>query len=100
VLALVQARAVTHQVQAPTRALAISAYEWVGQPDRRHQVAARASSASTQASMRSILQASGARPLTFCASAISTFDELGFHPLGEQERLGRAALARRSGRWC
>jgi hypothetical protein len=32
----------------------------------------RASSASTQASIRSVLQASGARPFTFCASAIST----------------------------
>jgi hypothetical protein len=38
---LLQARAVTHQVQPPTRALALSAYEWVRQPDRRHQVAAR-----------------------------------------------------------
>src|SRR5215218_2618731 len=32
----------------------------------------RASSASTQASIRSVLQASGASPFTFCASAIST----------------------------
>jgi Family of unknown function (DUF5996) len=32
----------------------------------------RESSASTQASMRSVLQASGASPFTFCASAIST----------------------------
>jgi hypothetical protein len=32
----------------------------------------RESSASTQASILSVLQANGARPLTFCASAIST----------------------------
>jgi hypothetical protein len=32
----------------------------------------RASSANTQASIRSVLQANGARPFTFCASAIST----------------------------
>jgi hypothetical protein len=32
----------------------------------------RESSASTQASIRSVLQASGASPFTFCASAIST----------------------------
>src|SRR5438034_4469943 len=32
----------------------------------------RVSSASTQASIRSVLQANGARPFTFCASAIST----------------------------
>ena len=38
---LLQAGAVTHQVEAPTGALALRADEWVGQPDRRHQVAAR-----------------------------------------------------------
>src|SRR6266516_4622130 len=39
--ALLQARAVAYQVQPPTRTLALGAYEWVGQPDRRHQVATR-----------------------------------------------------------
>jgi hypothetical protein len=28
-----------HQVQTPTRTLALSAHQWVGQPDRRHQIA-------------------------------------------------------------
>ena len=37
--ALLQARAVAHQVQTPTRTLALSAHERVGQPDRRHQIA-------------------------------------------------------------
>ena len=38
--ALLQARAVTDQVQPPARAFAFSAHLRVGQPDRRHQVAA------------------------------------------------------------
>jgi hypothetical protein len=51
---------------------------WIGlhiggaaQPDRRHQVALR-QHANTRASILSVLHASGARPLTFCASATST----------------------------
>jgi hypothetical protein len=38
--ALLQARSVTHQVQAPAGALALGTHARVGQPDRRHQVAA------------------------------------------------------------
>jgi hypothetical protein len=38
--ALLEARTVTHQVQAPTRSLPLGAHQRVGQPDRRHQVAA------------------------------------------------------------
>jgi hypothetical protein len=37
--ALLQARAVAHQVQPPTRTLALSAHHRIGQPDRRHQIA-------------------------------------------------------------
>jgi hypothetical protein len=37
--ALLQARAVAHQVQPPARPLALGAHARVGQPDRRHQVA-------------------------------------------------------------
>jgi hypothetical protein len=37
--ALLQARAVPHQMQPPARTLTLSAHEWVGQPDRRHQIA-------------------------------------------------------------
>ena len=44
----------------------------VWQPDRRDQVALAQSVASTIESIRSVLQARGARPLTFWASAIST----------------------------
>src|SRR5918996_3425305 len=36
-----KARAVAHQVQPPARPLALGPYQWVGEPDRRHQVAAR-----------------------------------------------------------
>jgi hypothetical protein len=36
---LLQARAVTHQVQPPPRTLSLRAHERVGQPDRRHQIA-------------------------------------------------------------
>jgi ABC-type ATPase involved in cell division len=61
----------THQMQAKGRELALAADRGVGQPDRGHQIAPR-QLASTLASMRSVLQASGARPLTFCASAINT----------------------------
>jgi hypothetical protein len=32
---------VSHQVQPPAGPLALGTHEWVGQPDRRHQVAAR-----------------------------------------------------------
>ena len=56
----------------------------------------RASSARTLASMRSVSQASGARPLIFCASAISTFDELGPHSFAEQER---RRAAPRTSKW-
>jgi hypothetical protein len=38
--ALLQAGAVAHQVQAPARTLALGAHLRVGQPDRRHQIAA------------------------------------------------------------
>jgi len=38
--ALLQARAVAHQVQTPTRTLALGADKRVGQPDRRDEVAA------------------------------------------------------------
>src|SRR6266542_3992651 len=38
--ALLQARAVAHQVQAPARAFALGAHAGVREPDRRHQVAA------------------------------------------------------------
>jgi hypothetical protein len=38
--ALLQARAVAHQVQLPTGTFALGAHAWVGQPDRRDQVAA------------------------------------------------------------
>jgi len=38
--ALFQARAVTDEMRTPACSLALSADEWVGQPDRRHQVAA------------------------------------------------------------
>src|SRR5436190_1427497 len=37
--ALLEAGAVAHQVQTPTRTLALSAHHRVGQPDRRHQIA-------------------------------------------------------------
>src|SRR6059036_776533 len=37
----------------------------------------RVSSVSTQASIRSVLQANGARPFTFCTSAISTCQPCG-----------------------
>jgi hypothetical protein len=43
---------------------------------RRHEVPAD-SSASTQASMRSVLHANGAKPLTFCASATATCQDVG-----------------------
>jgi hypothetical protein len=36
--ALLEAGAVADEVQTPTRPLPLSAHEWVGQPDRRHQV--------------------------------------------------------------
>jgi hypothetical protein len=39
--ALLQARAVAHQVQPPTGPLPLGAHARVGQPDRRHQIAAR-----------------------------------------------------------
>ena len=39
--ALLQARAVTDEVQPPACPLALGTDAWVGQPDRRHQVAAR-----------------------------------------------------------
>jgi hypothetical protein len=38
---LLQARAVTHQVQPPARPLALGAHAGIGQPDRRHQIAPR-----------------------------------------------------------
>src|SRR5438552_12437827 len=37
--ALLEAGAVAHQVQTPTRTLALSAHHRVGQPDRRHRIA-------------------------------------------------------------
>jgi hypothetical protein len=39
--ALLQARTVADQVQPPARPLPLGAHEWIGQPDRRHQIAAR-----------------------------------------------------------
>ena len=38
--ALLQARAVTDEMQPPARAFALGTHQRVGQPDRRHQVAA------------------------------------------------------------
>jgi hypothetical protein len=49
-------------------ALALGADLWVGQPEIAGTSSRRKSSANTQASMRSVLQASGASPLTFCQS--------------------------------
>src|SRR5918996_2222992 len=69
--ALLQARAMPDEVQPPASPLALGAHSGSGS-----QIAGtrsrRASSASTQASIRSVLHASGASPFTFCASAIST----------------------------
>jgi hypothetical protein len=39
--ALLQAGAVTDEVQPPARPFALGAHLRVGQPDRRHQIAAR-----------------------------------------------------------
>src|SRR4051812_27367441 len=69
--AVLQRGAVTHQVQPPAGPFPLTADPGVGS-----QIAGtrsrRDSSASTQASILSVLQASGANPFTFTASAIST----------------------------
>src|SRR5829696_7386241 len=64
-------RAVLDQVQPEAGLLALAAHRRVGQPERRHQVALR-EHRQTRASILSVLHANGARPLTLCASAIST----------------------------
>jgi hypothetical protein len=62
---------VAHQVQPEAGPFPLGPHRWGGQPDLGTK-ARRDSSASTRASIRSVLQASGASPLTFGASAIST----------------------------
>ena len=70
--AVLQHRAVLDQVQAEAGELALLADR--SDPAARSPAPGRAgeSTASTIESIRSVLQASGARPLTFWASAIST----------------------------
>jgi hypothetical protein len=58
--------------QSPARPLALVALLEVRQPDRRHEVTAREPGRAPHASMRSVLHANGANPVTFCASATSS----------------------------
>ncbi len=63
--------AMAHEVQPIAGTLALGTDGRVDQPDRGHEVAP-ARIASTRASISSVLAASGARPLTLAASAMST----------------------------
>jgi hypothetical protein len=74
----------THQVQPPARPLARtcgSGSQIAGISSRQE------SSASTQASIRWVLQASGASPFTFCASAILSLRNRAAPRTGQGERL-------------
>ena len=66
-----QRAAVLDQVQPEAGALPLGAHRRVGQPELGHEIG-RASSASTQQSIRSVLQASGASPRALTASATRT----------------------------
>jgi hypothetical protein len=63
--------AVAHQMQPEARQLALAADRRVGKPDRRHQVALGERPQGERVDLVG-LAASGARPLIFWASAIST----------------------------
>jgi len=62
---------VAHEMEPEAGPLPLGADLRVREPYRRHEIAP-GELARTHASILSVLQASGARPFTFCASAIST----------------------------
>ena len=70
--ARLQRRAVTHQVEAKAGPLALGAYARGRQPDGRHQVTAGQLGQQVGVDAGSVLAVSGARPLTFAASASAT----------------------------
>jgi hypothetical protein len=69
--AVLERRAVLDQVEAKAGELALLSDPRIGQPDRRHQVAVGERRQDQRVDL-AVLQAKGARPLTFWASAIST----------------------------
>jgi hypothetical protein len=68
---LLQAGAVAHEVETSARPFPLGAHRWVGQPNRRHEIAA--AELGEHPGVDPVgLAGQRRKPLTFCASAIST----------------------------